>query len=207
MKASETAIVLIEFQNEFCQEGGSLFAEVKSEIARQDTLGNAARLLQKAREKGCLIIHCPFVFDEPWFKKHAVCGIIAEAAKQGAFVAGTWGAQIIDEMTPLDREDVLSGKHALSGFANTQLEKLLKQSGIRNVAVAGFLSNVCVEATARSAYDRGYQVRVIRDATAGTSQAIQQYVEREIYPLLGGSLTVDQFIETLSSGHARGDDG
>ncbi len=197
MKANETAVVFIEFQNEFCKEGGKLFAMVKDELARQDTLSNASELASKAREKGCLIVHCPFVYDQPWAEKHGVCGIIGDAAAQGAFEPDAWGTQLTDEIQPAEGEPVLSGKHALSGFTNTQLEEILSTKGIKNLAVAGFLSNVCVEATARSAYDRGFQVRVIRNATATSSEANQQYVEREIYPLLGGSMTVDEFIATL----------
>jgi len=55
----------------------------------------------------------------------------------------------------------------LSGFTNTQLKHLLQQRQIKNVAIAGFLTNVCVEATARSAYDLGYRVVVIRDPDGG----------------------------------------
>jgi len=197
MKASQTAVVLIEFQNEFCKEGGKLHDAVKDEIARLDTVGNAVKLAEKAREKGCLVVHCPFVYDQRWAEEHAICGIIADAAKNGAFRPGEWGTQLIDELTPVEGDEVLSGKHALSGFANTQLQEILQSNGIKNVAFAGFLSNVCVEGTARSAYDLGYQVQVIHDAVAATSQANQEYVEREIYPHLGGSMTVDQFIETL----------
>jgi len=207
MKPDRTAVVLIEFQNEFCKEGGKLFAEVQDEIARQDTLKNAARLLQAARKEGCLVIHCPFVFDETWVQQHGVCGIIGEAAKVGAFREGEWGTEIIDELAPLESEPILSGKHALSGFKNTQLAELLEANAVRNVVIAGLLSNVCVEATARSAYDLGYRVSVIRDATAATSRATQQYVERETYPLLGGSLSVDQFIERLSPGQSPQNDG
>ena len=85
----------------------------------------------------------------------------------------------------------------MSGFTNTQLHEILKKHEIKNVAVAGFLGNVCVEGTARSAYDLGYRVQVIDNAVATTSRANQEYVEGEIYPLLGGSTTVDQFIEGL----------
>jgi hypothetical protein len=52
MKAKETAVVLIEFQNEFCKEGGKLYDGVKGEIARQNTIPNAAKLAEAAREKG-----------------------------------------------------------------------------------------------------------------------------------------------------------
>ncbi|MDP6544536.1 MAG: cysteine hydrolase [Phycisphaerae bacterium] len=197
MKASDTAIVLIEFQNEFCKSGGKLYELVKDEMARQDTIAHAVELAEKARQKGCLVIHCPFVYDEPWAREHGVCGIIADAAEKGAFAPGQWGTQFIDELTPVEGDEVLSGKHALSGFANTSLHEILKTNGVKNVVIAGFLSNVCVEGTARSAYDLGYRVRVIRDAVAAESQANQEYVEREIYPLLGESVTTDQFIEAL----------
>ncbi len=197
MKASETAVVLIEFQNEFCKAGGKLYPLVQDELARQGTLSNAVALAEKARQKGCLLIHSPFVYDRAWADEHGVCGIIADAAENGAFQPGAWGTELIDEIRPAEGEPVLSGKHALSGFTNTELHELLEAKGIKNVVLAGFLSNVCVEGTARSAYDRGYQVRVVRDATAASSQANQEYVEREIYPVLGGSMTVEEFIDSL----------
>ena len=62
---------------------------------------------------------------------------------------------------------------------------------------AGFLTNVCVEATARSAYDLGFQVVIAKDATGATSQANQQYVENEIAPVIGQALTVDEFLAAL----------
>ena len=198
MNASDTAVLLIEFQNEFCKDGGKLHHLVKDEIARLETISHAVTLARKAREKGCLVIHCPFVSDEPWVRDCGVRGIIADAIEDGAFVPGQWGTQLIDELTPIEGDQIVSGKRALSGFVNTTLDDILTSNGIRNIAIAGFLSNLCVEGTARSAYDRGYQVHVIRDAVASESQANQEYVEREIYPVLGGSMTTDQFIEALT---------
>ena len=60
MKAKETAVILIEFQNDFCKEGGKLYDGVKDEIARQDTIANAVKLADVARQKGALVIHTPF---------------------------------------------------------------------------------------------------------------------------------------------------
>ena len=197
MKASETAVVFIEFQNEFCKEGGKLHDLVKDEIERQGTIANAARSARAARAKGATIVHCPFVFDENWVDDKCVCGIVADAKEGGAFRPGDWGTEFIDEMKPASGDVVLEGKRALSGFTNTQLAKILEERGIKNVVSAGFLSNVCVEATARSAYDAGYHVCVAKDATAGASQEIQEYVETQIYPLLGEAGTVDEVIAGL----------
>jgi len=197
MKAAQTAVILIEFQNEFCNEEGKLHDVVKDEIYRQNTVENASKLAAAAREKGCLIIHCPFIFDAEWVDENCVSGIIGDVKQGEAFIPGSWGAEIIDEIKQHDADVVLAGKRALSAFTNTGLEQLLQQYDIKNVALSGFLSNVCVEASARSAYDLGYNVNVVKDATASGSQANQQYVEQEIYPILGGAKTVDEFIGDL----------
>jgi len=197
MKAQKTAIVLIEFQNEFCQEGGKLHDMVKDEIARQKTVEHAIELAEGARQKGALIVHCGFVFDEQWVDDKCVCGIIAGAKEGGAFRPGDWGTEFIDELKPQEGDVVLDGKRALSGFTNTGLDEILRQRGIQNVVTAGFLSNVCVEATSRSAYDRGYKVCVAKDATAAASEQNQQYVEREIYPILGEAKTSEQILSEL----------
>jgi nicotinamidase-related amidase len=197
MNAKETAVVLIEFQNEFCKEGGKLHELVSAEIERQGTIENGAKLADAAHDKGCLVIHAPFVFDEKWADEKCVCGILAGAKEGGAFRPGDWGTEFIDEVQPKEGDIVLEGKRALSGFTNTGLEEVLQKHGIKNVVCAGFLSNVCVEATARSAYDLGYHVHIAKDATGATSKSNQEYVEKEIYPILGGAGTVDEIISQI----------
>ena len=197
MNAKETAVVLIEFQNEFCKEGGKFYEAVKDEITRQGTVANAARLAAEARKKGCLIIHSPFVYDEQWVDGKGCGGILAGAKEMGACRPGDPGTELIDELQPQAGDVVLSGKRALSGFTNTELDKALADGSIKNVVCAGFLTNVCVEATARSAYDRGFQVVIAKDATGATSQANQQYVENEIAPVLGQAMTVDELLAAL----------
>jgi len=197
MKAQETAVVLIEFQNEFCKEGGILHDGVKGEIARQGTISNAVKLAEGAREKGAMVIHSPFVFNEEYFGEHAMQGIVKAVADGNAFREGTWGAEIIDELTPKEGDKVVSGKCTLCGFNNTNLENMLKEANIKNVVIGGFLTNFCVESTARTAYDKGYGVTVIKDATAANSSDEQNYVEEKILPLLGQTLSVEQFLSQL----------
>ncbi len=199
MKAKETAVILIEFQNEFCKEGGKLFDGVKDEIARQSTIPNAVRLAEGAREKGALVIHTPFVFNEEYFGEHKMEGIVKAVADGDAFREGTWGAEIIDEMKPKEGDKLVDGKSTLCGFNNTNLEKILKKANIKNVVIGGFLTNFCVESTARTAYDKGYGVTVIKDATAANSSDDQNYVEEKIFPLLGQTLSVDQLLSQLES--------
>jgi ureidoacrylate peracid hydrolase len=199
MKAKETAVVLIEFQNEFCKEGGKLYDGVKGEIQRLGTLSNAVKLAEGARKKGAWVIYAPFIFNPKYCDENQMKGIVKAVADANAFREGTWGATIIDELKPKPADKVVSGKCTLCGFNNTNLEELLKAAKIKNVAVAGFLTNFCVESTARTAYDKGYGVTVVKDATASNSPEDQKYTEEKIFPLLGQVLTVDQFLSQLGA--------
>jgi ureidoacrylate peracid hydrolase len=85
----------------------------------------------------------------------------------------------------------------LCGFNKTNLDELLQEGNIKNVVIGGFLTNFCVESTARTAYDKGYGVTIMKDATAATSEEEQNHAETKIFPLLGQTLSVDQFLEQL----------
>jgi ureidoacrylate peracid hydrolase len=124
-------------------------------------------------------------------------GIVKAVADTNAFREGTWGAEIIDELKPKKGDKVVSGKCTLCGFNNTDLEKIVKEANIKNVVIGGFLTNFCVESTARTAYDKGYGVTIVKDATAATSEEDQKYTEEKIFPLLGQTMSVDQFLSQL----------
>ena len=128
MKARETAVVMIEFQNEFCNPDGKLYGIVKDELARQNTIGNAVKLVKGARAKGCPIVHVPFVFDEKWANEHCVTGIIGGAKEGGAFRPGAWGTEFIKELWPEKttwsskisaRSAVSHTRSSKASFANT----------------------------------------------------------------------------------------
>ena len=76
-------------------------------------------------------------------------------------------------MKPAEDDLIVKGKNGLCGFASTNLDFLLRQNGITNVVLAGFLTNCCVESSMRSAYERGYHVYTVKDCCATTSVAAQ----------------------------------
>lgn len=139
---SETALVLIEYQNEFTSEGGKFYDAVKECMDATSMLDNSRKVMDIARDAGCTIIHCPISFE----KGHKEIssdpyGILAGVKEGEAFTAGEWGAQICPEMTPQSSDLVVKGKSGLCGFASTNLDFLLRQNGIKNVVLGGFLTN------------------------------------------------------------------
>lgn len=197
MKADKTALILIEFQNDFCKEGGKLFSLVAGEIERNKTIENAKRLLDGARQKGIKVIHCPFVLDREWTLNKSFEGILKGVVDGNVFAPNSWGGTIIDELKPIEGETILTGKKALNGFEHTNLSQIMEEMGVINVGVAGFLTNVCVQATAWGAYDRGYRTRLIPSACGAASKAIQDFVEQEVCPLFGGAPSVDEFLAEI----------
>lgn len=197
MKADKTALILIEFQNDFCKEGGKLNALVHDEIVRNNTIANAVKLLDGAREKGVHIVHCPFVLDRAWSVERGYEGLVKGLVDGDVFAPGTWGVEIIDELKPREGEVVLEGKRGINGFVHTKLSEILAGWDVENVAIAGFLTNVCAQATAWGAYDHGYHTRLIPSACGAASRAIQEFVEKEICPIFGGAPSVDEYLAAI----------
>ena len=167
---STTAIVCIEFQNEFATEGGKLYPAVAAVMKSNSMLANTAAVCEAARAKGAKVIHAPISFaadasDNP----NRNLGILAGCNNDSLFTAGTWNSEICDSMTPQDGDLVVKGKKGLDAFPGTDLEALLRANNIETIALAGFLTNCCVESTMRTAFEKGFNVVTLTDCTACTS--------------------------------------
>jgi nicotinamidase-related amidase len=87
--------------------------------------------------------------------------------------------QIVEQLSPADGEPVIV-KNYPNSFTQTQLDALLKQSGIENLILVGFMSHMCVNSTARGAFDMGYRPTVVAAATA--TRALPLKTTGEIVP-------------------------
>lgn len=199
MDPKETAVVLIEFQNEFCKPNGALYGAVKEVLERNQTLANTVDLVTKARAKWVAIVHVPIFFDEGYPEISGEAYGILQAVKDGGtFRKGTWAAEIIEELTPQPGDIVIEGKRSVDAFTSTNLDFILRQRGVRNFAIGGFLTNVCVESTARTAYDRGYNVITLIDCTAAASSDIQDFTTSVNFPIFSRPLTHHEFLAKLA---------
>jgi len=198
MDPKETAVVLIEFQNEFCSPDGALYGAVKEVLEKNKTIPNTVDLVAKARKKGVQIVYVPISFTEDYHEvMEEPYGILKNVVEGKAFRKGIKAVEIIAELKPQPGDIVVEGKRGLCGFASTNLDFILRQRGIRNVALAGFLTNVCVESTMRTAYEKGYNVITLTDCTAATSWEIQEFTVKTNYPIYSRPMTHDEFLAQL----------
>jgi nicotinamidase-related amidase len=86
-----------------------------------------------------------------------------------AFEYGTWGGEFRSEFAPQQGEIVVNEHWGSSAFANTDLDLQLKKHGTHHLIVIGLIAHTCVEATVRYAAELGYDVTVVKDATASYS--------------------------------------
>lgn len=198
---SETAVVLIEYQNDFVSEGGALHGAVADVMASTNMLQNTADALKQARDAGATIIHSPISFAEGYGEINATpYGILAGVVESNAFVKGSWGAEIVDAVGPQGEDIVIEGKRGLDAFASTNLDFILRSKGIKNIALGGFLTNCCVESTMRSAYEKGFNVFTLTDCVAATSQEEHDNAIAKDYPMFSHPVTSEEFLTTLTGG-------
>jgi nicotinamidase-related amidase len=193
-----TAVVLIEYQNDFTSEGGALHGAVGGVMESTGMLENTRALVDAARAAGATIVHAPITFapgygelaDHPY-------GILKGVVDSTAFVKGEWGAEIVDSLAPQEGDVVVEGKRGLDTFATTNLDFILRARGITTIALGGFLTNCCVESTMRTGYEKGYQVVTLSDCVAATSAEEHQNAIQFDYPMFSEVMTAEGFTEEL----------
>jgi ureidoacrylate peracid hydrolase len=195
-----TALLLIEYQNDFTSEGGALHNGVKAVMKSTDMLANTIETAAKARAAGVTVMFAPIGFAEGYREITSdPYGILKGVVDGKAFVRGTWGAEIVDSLPPQAEDILIEGKRGLDTFASTNLDFILRSRGIKNLVVAGFLTNCCVESTVRTGYERGFHVVALSDCTATLSVEEQSFTFEKNLPMFAEILTHTEFLSQLAT--------
>ena len=161
-------------------------------------IANTIETVERARALGATIVHAPITFTPDYHElTPEPYGILKGVVDSKSFRQGTWGAQIVDELTPLPSDIVVEGKRGLDAFASTNLDFILRSRGITTIALGGFLTNCCVESTMRTAYEKGYQVITLKDCTATLSEDEQRLAVEKNYPMFSRPVNHDEFLAEL----------
>ena len=113
MDPKSTALVLIEYQNDFTSEGGTLHQAVKPVMDQTNMLANTVETVRKARELGATIVYAPITFTGDYHELSPTpYGILKGVVDSKSFRQGTWGAEIVDVLKPAAGDIVVEGKAA-----------------------------------------------------------------------------------------------
>lgn len=198
--ATRSALVLMEFQNEFLSEGGKLHAPVATVVQENRVLERANELSASARERKIPVVHVMMEFlaghRELPAKPYGILGLVAETR---AFERGTWGAELHPDLEARPEDIVVAGKRTISSFDSTNLATVLSGLGTTRVFLAGQLTNLCVESTMRSAYDRGFEVFTVTDAMSTLSMDLHRNAVDNIFPFFSRPILTSQFGDSVDS--------
>jgi ureidoacrylate peracid hydrolase len=195
-----TALLLIEYQNDFTSEGGALHEGVKPVMESTNMLANTVHLATKARAAGVTVMFAPISFAKGYKEiTSEPYGILKGVVDAHAFVRGTWGAEIVDSLSPGSEDIIIEGKRGLDTFASTNLDFILRSRGMKTLVVAGFLTNCCVESTVRTGYEKGFSMIALSDCTATLSEEEQRFAFEKDLPMFSRIVTHKEFLSNIVS--------
>ena len=176
---ARSALIIVDMQNDFLHRDGS-FAHLAREHpeAKIDmpfligTIPNVKRLADAFRVSGRPVLYVAQVL-RPDYSDAAFpywrLGMQPGSGNRTHCVEGTWGAQIIDDLKPRENEQVVV-KKGFGGFANTELDTMLRNMGVTTCVVVGVTTCVCVSNTVRGGVEHNYRMILVSDAVAEVSR-------------------------------------
>src|SRR5215813_9398060 len=167
-----TALLVVDPYNDFISEGGKLWDRLKGVAEANNCVPNMLQVLNAARKAGLRVFYALHHRYRPGdYETWKYTAPVQKAAwSHKTFANGTWGGEIRGEFAAQPGDIVALEHWCSSGFANTDLDLQLKKHGIRKLIVIGLIAATCVDSTVRFAAELGYDVTMVRDATASFSE-------------------------------------
>lgn len=166
---NKTALIVIDFINDIVHPDGKISSPANY-IKENNTFAKVNKAIAFAREKNILIAHV-----KVGFKDYLECPenspLFGAAKKANALQLDTWGTEFHKEID-VQTQDLIITKPRVSAFYNTRLSAFLSAQNISTIILCGVSTNMTVEATARDAHDRDYEVIIVADACATATKEL-----------------------------------
>ena len=178
IQPSNTAVVFIDPQNDVLSETGANWGAVGASVTENHTVENMERIFKAAKAHGYEVFISPHYFyptDSGWkfngpleadeFETHS----FARAGALNLTGFANSGADWLDRFKPYieDGKTIIVSPHKVWGPQTNDLTLQLRKRGISKILLGGMLANICVESHLRDLLEQGFEVAVVKDATAG----------------------------------------
>jgi len=190
---SAPALLVVDMQNGFCHKQGS-FAKMGIQSEPTAIIPHINELRSAFRAANIPVFFLRTGYNADYSDRRGRDRRDSVEELQG-LIRGSWDADILDELTPEPDEKVVD-KTRNSGFFRTSLENTLKEHGINHLILTGVGTDVCVESTARDAYQMDFAVTTVSDAT-GACNKPDHLAALHALRRFGGTASTAEVIEAL----------
>jgi len=197
-----TALLAIDPYNDFMSEGGKVWDRVKRVAEANQCVPHMMQVLEAARQANIRVFYALHHQYRPGdYETWKYIAPIQKAAwSRKTFEHGSWGGEIRNEFAPQPGDIVALEHWCSSGFANTDLDLQLKKHGIHKLIITGLIAHTCVEATVRYAAELGYEVTVVKDATASYSdKEMQAALDVNIPNYASAVVSTNEIVDSISA--------
>lgn len=204
IKPEETALLVIDMQNGACHPEGTFGMSGMDITPMQELVPRVRRLVEVCQSAGIRDIWTEqnHYLNDEGRNSHRIPHHTRKRARL-LCEKGTWDAETVGELKELwtPQTEVLE-KQRWSAFYGTRLEPLLRILGTRLLIVCGVTTNACVDTTVRDAFQRDYDVVIVRDCVGGVNQEWHETALEVWDWYVGEVVTLDEVAEQLSVGIA-----
>lgn len=196
------ALVLVDPFNDFLSEGGKLWTFTRETVEGVGLVKNLKALIEAARKNMVQIIYAPHhnTKQGDYMNWKFLSPSHTGSKNTTLFEKGSWGAEFHPELTSQEGDLIAQNHWTGSGFANTDLDFLLRAHDIEYLVLAGMRANTCIDSTARYAVELGYHVTLIKDGIAAFSWDEIKATTETNFPNYGHViLSTAEFTETIKS--------
>ncbi len=198
-----SAVIVIDIQNDYCHENGTIAKAGRDVTPVQCMVPNVIAFLTQARQLKVPVIHVrtehgPWTNSPSWLKRIGGLG-----RNSGMLSPGSWGAEFY-KVIP-EPGDCIVTKHRYTAFLDTDLDVILRSHGIKTVVLAGCATSVCVESTARDAFNKDYYVVLLSDCVAAYSQKAHEASLATLGEFFGAVVSSQELVKAWRSSGLAGE--
>lgn len=198
MKLDSAALLLVDLQNDFIHPNGAYARGGQSSTDIAALPARLKPLTDMFRARGGMVMSTLFTLvpgrgGEPIISPHLKK--LRPFLGKGDFAPGSWGQQLIDELSPAD---ISVEKIAYSAFYMTRLEWVLRKCGIETLIVGGIVTNGGVASTVRDAHVRDIECTVLEDGCAAFSREVHRAAIEGLRPV-AMITSVAEMLKTIAS--------
>ena len=194
MSADTTALIMLDYEVALTEDGPyAKMPPLIAQVRERGVIANAGKVLAAAREAGAKVIHVRLAFDDAYGLRTNQHPRFNAYVDNRAMLATSPEAAFTAPLAPRDGEVVVQ-KGGVDPFIGTALTEILTGAGIRTVILGGVATNLVVESAARTACDKGFQVRIVEDMCASFDPALHEMSMTRLMPFFGSVVSSDDVI-------------